>query len=357
MSRLTFDDVHKSFGDVPAVAGVSLEIDEGEIFAVIGPSGCGKTTLLRSTCGLETLDRGRILVDDQDVTKKPPEKRGMAMVFQNYALFGHLSVVDNVAFGLGYAGIARRERHGHAMSHLERVGLAHAADRRPAELSGGQQQRVALARSLAVNPSILLLDEPLSNLDARLRESTRDDIRSLLRANGVTALYVTHDQEEAMALADRIAVMRDGRVEQCDTAEALYRRPRTAFVATFVGKANLLEGKVTSGTGEQVEVECQGLRFQALRPTANENAAVTVAVRPEALRLSDEGTHRGTLLSRTFLGPTTTFRLRTESGLELEGLEAGLGGPGLGAMRADRPDPGATVRFDLDPDRSVVVEA
>lgn len=247
---LRLESLTKRFGETAAVADLSLEVRPGEFLTLLGPSGCGKTTTLRMIAGFETPTAGRILFDGKDITGLSPQRRGFGMVFQSYALFPHLDVFENVAFGLRTQRRSRTEIRRRVEEALALVDLAGYGGRRVQELSGGQQQRVALARALAPEPRVLLLDEPLSNLDAALRERTRDELRALLRRVGITAIFVTHDQEEAFALSDRIAVMRDGHLQQVDSPEALYQRPANPFVASFLGRANFLDAEILQLDGE-----------------------------------------------------------------------------------------------------------
>ncbi|MFH1538266.1 MAG: ABC transporter ATP-binding protein [bacterium] len=242
--RLELDNVTKRFGDTVAVSGLSLTVEPGELFFLLGPSGCGKTTCLRMVAGFETPDEGRVLFDGRDATHTPSHRRNAGMVFQHYALFPHLTARQNVEYGLRFRNMPKAERRRRAEELLDALQIGGLAARQPAQLSGGQQQRVALARALVIRPDILLLDEPLSNLDARLRTEMREEIRRLHALFGYTGLYVTHDQEEALSLADRLAVMRGGRIEQAGTPEEVYSRPRSAFVARFVGDSNVIEATV-----------------------------------------------------------------------------------------------------------------
>jgi putative spermidine/putrescine transport system ATP-binding protein len=270
----------KNYGDVAAVRDVSLDITPGEFVALLGPSGCGKTTTLRMVAGFVQPSTGQILLGDVDVTRLPPERRDMGMVFQSYALFPHMTVQANIEFGLKCHRLVRAERTQRIDEVLDLVGLAAMADRYPRQLSGGQQQRVALARVMALRPRLLLFDEPLSNLDAKLRLQMRDEIRRLQRQSGVTALFVTHDQEEAMTMADRIVVMSKGHVEQVGTPADVYDRPRTRFVADFIGAANFFEGTV-EGAGSGRGFRCRsGL---VLPLPAEAPAASILAVRPERI--------------------------------------------------------------------------
>ncbi len=281
--------------------GIDLQVFPGEILALLGPSGCGKTTLLRVVAGLENPDRGQVLLEGQEITALPPERRGIGFVFQDYALFPHLTALGNVAFGL--KGKDRLER---ARKALERVGMTLFQHRKPGELSGGQQQRIALARALAPGPRLVLLDEPFSSLDASLRAATREEVRRILKETGTTALLVTHDQEEALSFADRLGVMRGGRLEQVGTPEEVYLRPRTPFVAQFLGRTNLLPGE---GRGRQAET-CLG-------PVPLAEAAqgpLLLSLRPEALRLlpPEEGPPGalGVVVAREFKGHDLTYRVR-----------------------------------------------
>jgi putative spermidine/putrescine transport system ATP-binding protein len=246
LSHLVLEGLTRRFPGTahPAVDGVSLDLRRGALLALLGPSGCGKTTTLRMIAGLEVPDAGRVTVADRDVTALPPHRRNMGVVFQSYALFPHMSAAQNVAFGLEMRGVARGEREARVKESLALVGLSELAARKPAKLSGGQQQRVALARALAIRPDLLLLDEPLSALDAKLREGVRDEIRALQQRVGATTVFVTHDQTEALAMADLVAVMDRGRVEQLGTPEEVFERPATKFVAMFVGRATRLGGVV-----------------------------------------------------------------------------------------------------------------
>jgi len=285
---LRLERLTKRYGSVVAVDGVDAEIREGELVSFVGPSGCGKTTLLRMAGGFVRPDAGRIWLDGQDVTRDPPNRRATAMVFQSYALFPHLSVAGNVGYALRVRGHARGEIAARVEDLLRVVRLEGLGDRRPDQLSGGQQQRVALARALSVRPRVLLLDEPLSNLDANLRVLMRDEIKRLQRELRLTVAYVTHDQEEAMSISDRIAVMRAGRIEQVGTPTEIYERPATEFVARFVGTANFLDGEVaeTSATGATVRTALGMLVVHVAGPQLARGAKVRLVVRPEAVRLS-----------------------------------------------------------------------
>jgi iron(III) transport system ATP-binding protein len=290
------DDLRKSFGACAAVDGVTLDVFDGELLAILGPSGCGKSTLLRLVAGLERQDQGRVVLHGRDVGRLPPAARGCGVVFQSYALFPNLTATANVAFGIDRRRHGRKARAERARALLEQVGLTDAADRYPAQLSGGQQQRVALARALATEPSLLLLDEPLSALDAKVRAMLRVEIRRLQQATKLTTLLVTHDQEEALTMADRVAVMNGGRLVQVDEPRGVYQRPADAFTAAFVGVMNFLDGW-TVGPGQTLRRDGLVLRT-AEEPPAPVGTRVTVAFRPEeaALAGARQPAHRDNVL-------------------------------------------------------------
>ena len=262
----------KRFRNVVAVDGISLEVEPGEAIVLLGPSGCGKTTTLRMVAGLETPDEGSIVLDGRDVTHLPAYKRDMGMVFQGYALFPHLSVFENVAFGLRLRHQSRGTVSSRVEDLLRLVGLAGYGERHPHQLSGGEQQRVGLARALAVDPRVLLMDEPFGALDRKLRQEIQREFRALQRSLGVTTVFVTHDQEEALLLADRIAVLNQGRIEQVDVPQTLYTAPESRFVATFLGEANLFEGLRRQAAGGDWELDDHGLRVSFVPPAAPESA-------------------------------------------------------------------------------------
>ena len=295
--------------EVMAVDDVSLSFGGGSFVTLLGPSGCGKTTTLRMIAGFENPTSGRILLDGADVSRRTPDKREMGMVFQSYALFPHLSVFENVAYGLRLRRRSGADLRQAVDATLSLVGLTGLGSRRPSELSGGQQQRVALARAMAIEPRVLLFDEPLSNLDAKLRVSLRSEIRRIQQTLGITSVYVTHDQSEAMALSDVVVVMNAGRVEQAGTPDEVYRRPASRFVADFIGRANFVEATVAEVDGEQVAVDVLG---RALRVPAAPGHAVgrqaTIVVRPESIRVG-VGDLRGRVRRATFLGPIAEYEL------------------------------------------------
>ncbi|MDX2225779.1 MAG: ABC transporter ATP-binding protein [Verrucomicrobiae bacterium] len=316
--KLTFENIHKSFAATKVVRGVNLEIRDGELFFLLGPSGCGKTTLLRMVAGFSVPDEGHVRFDTESVNLVPAEKRNTGMVFQSYALFPHMTVYENVAYGLrlrqvGGADLERRVREA-----LDVVHMAGYGDRKPNQLSGGQQQRVALARAVVIRPRILLLDEPLSNLDARLRLDLRTEIRRILRETGITALYVTHDQEEALTMADRMGVMREGLIEQLGTPREVYTRPRTRFVAEFLGEVNFLEGEITARTSGGYSVQTplgpwsvEGDWEDSLKGATR----VLVGLRPESFTLeSGANAVPGTIRDVTFTGSHDTLLLEIAGG-------------------------------------------
>lgn len=320
-SDLLIQSVTRRFGQVTAVDQVDLAVGQGEFLGLLGPSGCGKTTLLRMIAGFLLPDAGRILCAGADITRLPPYARNLGVVFQNYALFPHMTATENVGYGLKVRGVARTEMVERVRRALDRVGLAHAAERLPGQLSGGMQQRVALARALVIEPQILLLDEPLSALDKNLREEMQVELRLLQQRVGVTTVFVTHDQEEAMTLSDRIAVMRAGRIMQLGTPEDVYCRPTSEFVATFLGTTNILPGRVVRSLGPDVEV---ALGDGAPVPARAEDAppavgaAVRLAVRPEnvALRPEPDGVP-GVVEDVLFQGHRIVLLFRAESGQEI----------------------------------------
>src|SRR5579884_927040 len=319
MAQIVLDHLTKRFGDTPAVTDLSLELASGELVALLGPSGCGKTTTLRMVAGFETPTAGRVWLADRDLTDAPPERRNCGMVFQNYALFPHLTVEQNVAFGLEMRGVERAEIRRRVADILDKVELGGLGGRYPRQLSGGQQQRTALARALVVNPSVLLLDEPLANLDAKLREEMRFYIRSLQREFHITTLYVTHDQAEALVLADRIAVLMNGVLQQVGSPEEIYHRPRTPAVAAFIGLTNLLPGRVTGRSGERLVLETPAGTVRAAgAPDLRGGMEAMRSVRPEHLELdrpgepaSRDGVNRlrGVGQERTILGSLLNFRV------------------------------------------------
>jgi putative spermidine/putrescine transport system ATP-binding protein len=330
-----FEGLHRYYGAVHALDGLELEIAPGELVALLGPSGCGKTTALRALAGLDTPDAGRIVVNGHDITDVPANKRDMGMVFQAYSLFPNMTARDNVAYGLRLRGMDGQTRGRKADEMLDLVGLGKQGNRYPYQLSGGQQQRVALARALAIEPQVLLLDEPLSALDAKVRRVLRDEIRRIQIAVGTTTLFVTHDQEEALALGDRVGVMSTGRLEQIAAPTELYDRPRTPFVAEFVGLTNRIGGTASDGT-----VDILGTRIPLLEGSAG-SGRVQALVRPEAMRLVLEDGAAARVIAISFLGSVCRAQVRLADGNLVVAQMAAADAAGL--------IPGAAVRVDIRP--------
>jgi iron(III) transport system ATP-binding protein len=315
-----FEDPQRPGGVVTAVDGVSLEVKDGELVTLLGPSGCGKTTALRIIAGFESPTSGRVLIDGQDVSRQPPHGRNTAMVFQSYAIFPHLSVAQNVAFGLEMRGLPKDKIASRVQAVLDLVGLAGLEHRSPEQLSGGQQQRVALARAIITEPRVLLFDEPLSNLDAKLREQMRGEVRKLQRRLSITSVYVTHDQAEAMALSDRIIVMDAGRVQQEGAPLEIYARPANRFVADFIGRVNFLDGQVTEVGPDRIRINVRGrsLDVPVQRADVRVGEAASLVVRPETIRLTPASgaepgagpqTFVGTIRRVVYLGPSAEYEI------------------------------------------------
>ncbi|MBT2304477.1 ABC transporter ATP-binding protein [Variovorax paradoxus] len=323
MTRLTLKGLGKSFQAMTALHALELHTEPGEFISLLGPSGCGKTTTLRCVAGFEYPDEGAVLLDGEDITGLPPERRDIGMVFQNYALFPHLTVWRNLAFGLEMRNVPKAEMVRRIDAMLAMVQLTSMAERYPRQLSGGQQQRVALARALVIEPRLLLLDEPLANLDAVLREDMRVFIRELQKRVGITTLYVTHDQAEAMVMSDRVAVMLGGRLQQFDVPEAIYLRPRSVDVARFIGRSNLIEGRVES----MLPNEGPWLRFRIDTALGTVEAdhdqplspgqAVQVTIRPEAIHFDGNGPYQGLVATSYFLGSSVEHTVHCAGGQTL----------------------------------------
>ncbi len=355
--RVELTGITKRFGNVKAVDDVTLAIGEGDFFTLLGPSGCGKTTLLRTIAGFYTPDEGEIRFGERRVNDVPPHRRETGMVFQNYALFPHLSVFDNIAYGLRARKVTRREIKSRISTIIKSVQLDGLEDRPPSQLSGGQQQRVALARALVISPQILLMDEPLSNLDAKLRVSMREEIRRLQKELGITTIYVTHDQEEAMAISDRIAILNRGRLEQLGEPAEIYYRPQSRFAAEFMGASNIIEMDVVGYDPDAslIAAEASGTRLQ-IRGERPGDGRIILSVRPEWIRVVNEpaagkmNVVSGTVLSSTFLGSMVRYR---------------VAGPGGATLTIEVHDPeakgirgnGELLWYHIPPDRPVVLRA
>jgi ABC-type Fe3+/spermidine/putrescine transport system ATPase subunit len=309
---LELKNITKTYGNVVAVNNFSLSVDEGELVSLLGPSGCGKTTLLRSIAGFETVDSGEIVVDGKLINDVPPEKRDVAIVFQSYALFPHMTVFENVAFSLMIKGVPKAEQEKVVLPLLGMLKISNLKDRYPRQLSGGQQQRVALARALAKSPKILLLDEPLSALDAKVREEIRVEIRRVQKELSMTTIYVTHDQAEALSISDRIVVMNAGTIQQIGTPVEIYREPKNLFVANFVGVANIFFGEVVNG-----KFKWENYEFEISNP--NVSGKYALAVRPEMMKISKEMMHKNAFKAvvdvTTFLGSFARMTLKAFNNL------------------------------------------
>jgi putative spermidine/putrescine transport system ATP-binding protein len=305
-------ELHRRFGEVVALDGIDLGIASGEFVSFLGPSGCGKTTALRLVAGFDRPTSGRVFVDGKDITNVPPNRRGIGMVFQAYSLFPNMTAARNVEFGLRIRKQGRGDRKTRALELLDLVGLGHAADRYPHQLSGGMQQRVALARALAIEPRLLLLDEPLSALDAKVRVQLREEIRRIQTRLGITTIYVTHDQEEALSISDRVAVLSDGRIEQIGTPAEIYGAPATPFVAEFVGTMNRIESTVADPETGRVDYDGSSLAVDAARGR-HSGERVLLLVRPETVVVEASGPGEngvvGEVVSQTFLGSVTRLRV------------------------------------------------
>ncbi len=309
MSKILIQDAFKKYGNTTVIQGLNAEIPEGALFTLLGPSGCGKTTLLRMIAGFTSIEGGNFFFDNTCINNLDPSKRNIGMVFQDYAVFPHLSVEENVKFGLKQRKLSREEMQIRTNHFLSLMQIEQYRKRMPAQLSGGQQQRVALARALAIQPDVLLMDEPLSNLDAKLRVDMRKAIRKIQKDVNITTVYVTHDQEEAMAISDYIAVMKDGKIQHLGTAHDIYCRPKNLFVATFIGRSNIISGKVDNGM-----LIISGKEIMKL---AVPNQKVHVSVRPEEFILSNTGIPV-TIIEKTFLGAQTHYTVSFADGTEAE---------------------------------------
>ena len=350
---LRIEKLVKAFGANQVVKGVDLSFNKGEFVSLLGPSGCGKTTILRMVAGFERPTSGRISVEGHDITNLNPNQRKIGMVFQAYALFPNMNVADNIGFGLKIAGVPRPQREARTEEMLKLIGMAGFGKRFPFELSGGQQQRVALARALAPSPRMLLLDEPLSALDAKIRVSLREQIREIQRELGITTIFVTHDQEEALSISDRIVVMNAGAVDQFGTPFEIYNRPATRFVATFVGTLNTLNATVADAAAKTVRLGANTITIPALPATARSGDAISLTTRPEAVSLSTDGGRDivldGKVSEVAFLG--SVIRLKVDLGDNTVSLDT------FNDQRTPPPAHGAPVRVGINSSDVLVLGA
>lgn len=355
---VTLDNVTKQFGTLTAVDDLSLSIREGEFFSLLGPSGCGKTTTLRMIAGFETPTSGSITFRGREMNDVPPYDREAGMVFQGYALFPHKTVGENVGFGLKMRDVPQDEREQKVSETLELVNLPGLEDRSPKELSGGQQQRVALARALAIEPELLLLDEPLSNLDYKLRKELRFELKRIQQEIGVTTIYVTHNQEEALSMSDRILIMNDGHREQLGTSRKIYNHPKNRFVAGFIGEANMFDGEVSSVADGMVEVGLDGSVDRKLKVPSDETGEdlerdrrVALNVRPENITVAEgDGMISGEIISKTYLGKSTRLLVNVdgkEVQVEVSSSDLTTTGPQF--------DIGSEINLTWDPENCAVV--
>ncbi len=346
-SHVLLKDISKTFGSVTAVAAMTLEIKKGEFFSLLGPSGCGKTTILRLIAGLERPDKGNIFIGERVVAGQewvPPEKRKIGLVFQDYALFPHMTVFKNISFGL--TGCSKNELKQKVMELLEMVGLSDAAQRYPHELSGGQQQRVALARALAPSPQVMLLDEPFSNLDADLRRSCAQETKRILKESGTTAILVTHDQEEAFSLSDRVGVLNNGRLEQVGTPEEIYHRPLTRFVAGFVGRADFVKGKIENGS----VISGIGV-FQLDRTFDGENKQefqeVDIMIRPDDVDFVIDPQENASIIEAEFLGAEIIYKIMLPDGHVIHSIRPSTRICSVGSRVSITVDPAHIIVFSM----------
>jgi putative spermidine/putrescine transport system ATP-binding protein len=364
MQQLELQDIGKTFGRTVAVEHFNLAVEEGEFVALLGPSGCGKTTTLRVIAGFERPDTGRVRIRGADATGKPPYRRDIGVVFQNYALFPHMTVAENVAYGLRMRKVARDDRRERVRAALQLVHLEGLDARHPRQLSGGQQQRVAVARAIVIWPTLLLFDEPLSNLDARLRQEMRRELRQLQRSLKISTIFVTHDQEEALSMADRVVVMNAGRIEQVGSPEEIYGHPATPFVASFIGECNFLEGEIRTVEETSVLFSARaGATFRVpVQPGLRPGAAARVAVRPEDMAIlspddavpTGHASVSGTVRTLTYLGPVSQYEVAVEGGQRVLVSEQGQRRTGRRIAEGDRvrvtwPAEAGSLQLDGEP--------
>lgn len=307
MSEIVIDHAKKIYGDIAVIEDLNLEVPNGALFTLLGPSGCGKTTLLRMIAGFNSIEGGNFYFGKTRINDMDPSKRNIGMVFQDYAIFPHLTVHDNVAFGLKQRKVAKDELERQTEKYLKLMQIDQYKDRKPEQLSGGQRQRIALARALAISPDVLLMDEPLSNLDAKLRLDMRQVIREIQHEVGITTIYVTHDQEEAMAISDKIAVINHGAIQQIGRPKELYHRPANEFVATFIGRTNMIPAKLTHSQGAAVIVFADGSRLTYPELNGTSDQDIRVSIRPEEFIRSDEGDIIATITDSVYLGLNTEY--------------------------------------------------
>ncbi|MBS4209358.1 ABC transporter ATP-binding protein [Bacillus sp. FJAT-50079] len=347
MTDVRIDQVTKYFGEMKAINQADIHIKEGEFFTLLGPSGCGKTTLLRALAGFYRQDEGNIYFGDQCVNDVPAHERNIGMVFQSYAIFPHMSVFDNVAYGLKARKVKKPEIQTRVMEALEMVELAHLKDRQPSQMSGGQQQRIALARAIVIHPGLLLMDEPLSNLDAKLRLKMRSDIRELQKRLHITTVYVTHDQEEALAVSDRIAVLNQGEIQQIGKPHEIYLRPVNKFVANFIGSTNFLEGELFQQT-----IKLEGVEFPISIDLSYEGKVI-YSVRPEQIRLKKTNSEqigplvKGIIKETTFLGEKVEYKVELASGTSIHIHEHAV-------SYRDLMNEGETIELYLNPEEAII---
>ncbi len=352
MSFVEIKEISKNYGANHVVRKVDLNIEKGEFISLLGPSGCGKTTVLRMIAGFETPSTGSVTIDNEDVTQLNPAQRNVGMVFQAYALFPNMTVADNVAFGLKIAGKPAAEIKARVAEMLELVKLPLVGDRYPYQLSGGQQQRIALARALAISPRILLLDEPLSALDAKIRVSLREEIRSVQRKLGITTVFVTHDQEEALSISDRVVVMNEGRIEQLGTPPEIYNQPRTRFVASFVGTLTIMSAKIVDPVARTLTIGDQPVKSR-LSPKGKSGDEITVGLRPEAISLGKARANSNSLNANVtdinFLGSILRVKMRCGAhDIALDMFNQNMSRP---------PEVGTPVTINFDPNDLVILDA